>query len=90
MSRRAFLTGACCLALAASPRAQDQPVKPPATRTQVVGYPDLILTPWVLGKLYTVGRPAVDTQRSRPEVLLSEMLARYSGHFVIGRDLDVY
>ena len=35
-------------------------------------------------------RPAVDTQRSRPEVLLNEMISRYSGHVVIGRDLDVY
>ena len=25
-----------------------------------------------------------------PEELQNEMLARYSGHFVIGRDLDVY
>ena len=35
-------------------------------------------------------RPVVDNQRSRPEVLLSEMAARYAGHFVVGRDLDVY
>ena len=35
-------------------------------------------------------RPVVDSQRSRPEVLLSEMTARYSGHVVVGRDLDVY
>ena len=35
-------------------------------------------------------RPGVDNQRSRPEVLLSEMMARYSGHVVVGRDLDVY
>ena len=35
-------------------------------------------------------RPAVDTQRSRPEELLSEMTTRYSGHVVVGRDLDVY
>lgn len=35
-------------------------------------------------------RPAVDTQRSRPEVLLAEMMARYPAHVVVGRDLDVY
>jgi ribonuclease BN (tRNA processing enzyme) len=35
-------------------------------------------------------RPAVDTQRSRPEVLLQEITTRYSGHVVVGRDLDVY
>jgi len=35
-------------------------------------------------------RPAVDSQRSRPEELLSEMITRYSGHVVVGRDLDVY
>jgi ribonuclease Z len=35
-------------------------------------------------------RPAVDSQRSRPEDLLREMMARYSGHVVVGRDLDVY
>lgn len=35
-------------------------------------------------------RPTVDTQRSRPEVLLGEMMEHYSGHFLIGRDLDVY
>jgi ribonuclease BN (tRNA processing enzyme) len=35
-------------------------------------------------------RPVVDSQRSRPEVLLSEMTKRYSGHVVVGRDLDVY
>jgi ribonuclease Z len=34
-------------------------------------------------------RPVVDSQRSRPEVLLEEM-RRYSGRLVIGRDLDVY
>lgn len=27
---------------------------------------------------------------SSPEELYDEMLARYAGHFVIGRDLDVY
>jgi ribonuclease BN (tRNA processing enzyme) len=35
-------------------------------------------------------RPVVDSQRSRPEELLSEMMTRYSGHVVVGRDLDVY
>jgi ribonuclease BN (tRNA processing enzyme) len=35
-------------------------------------------------------RPVVDTQRSRPEMLLQEMTARYPGHVVVGRDLDVY
>lgn len=35
-------------------------------------------------------RPVVDSQRSRPEALLAEMMARYSGHVVVGRDLDVY
>ena len=35
-------------------------------------------------------RPGVDNQRSRPEELLSEMITRYSGHVVVGRDLDVY
>jgi ribonuclease BN (tRNA processing enzyme) len=35
-------------------------------------------------------RPAVDDQRSRPEVLLAEMLAKYSGPVVVGRDLDVF
>jgi ribonuclease BN (tRNA processing enzyme) len=35
-------------------------------------------------------RPVVDTQRSRPEVLLQEMTSRYAGHVVVGRDLDVY
>jgi ribonuclease BN (tRNA processing enzyme) len=35
-------------------------------------------------------RPAVDEQRSRPEVLLQEMMARYPGQVVVGRDLDVY
>ena len=35
-------------------------------------------------------RPAVDNQRSRPEVLLDEMRARYAGQVVVGRDLDVY
>jgi ribonuclease BN (tRNA processing enzyme) len=35
-------------------------------------------------------RPVVDSQRSRPEELLSEMMTRYSGHVVVGRDLDIY
>jgi ribonuclease BN (tRNA processing enzyme) len=35
-------------------------------------------------------RPVVDSRRSRPEQLLSEMMARYAGHVVVGRDLDVY
>ncbi len=35
-------------------------------------------------------RPVVDSQRSRPEELLNEMMTRYSGHVVVGRDLDVY
>lgn len=35
-------------------------------------------------------RPVVDSQRSRPEVLLAEMISRYDGHVVVGRDLDVY
>jgi len=35
-------------------------------------------------------RPVVDSQRSRPEVLLKEITSKYSGHVVVGRDLDVY
>jgi ribonuclease BN (tRNA processing enzyme) len=35
-------------------------------------------------------RPAVDSQRSRPEELLDEMMLRYTGRVVVGRDLDVY
>jgi len=35
-------------------------------------------------------RPVVDNVRSRPEDLLREMMTRYSGHVVVGRDLDVY
>lgn len=35
-------------------------------------------------------RPAVDSQRSRPEELLQEMMSQYSGQVVVGRDLDVY
>jgi ribonuclease Z len=35
-------------------------------------------------------RPVVDSQRSRPDVLLSEVISKYSGHVVVGRDLDVY
>jgi ribonuclease BN (tRNA processing enzyme) len=34
-------------------------------------------------------RPAVDSERSTPAVLLQEMAA-YPGRVVIGRDLDVY
>ena len=34
-------------------------------------------------------RPAVDAERSTPAALLSEM-SKYSGHVVVGRDLDVY
>ena len=34
-------------------------------------------------------RPAVDSERSTPAVLLKEM-AGYPGHVVVGRDLDVY
>jgi ribonuclease BN (tRNA processing enzyme) len=35
-------------------------------------------------------RPVLDSERSRPEVLLREIMAKYSGHVVVGRDLDVY
>ena len=35
-------------------------------------------------------RPAVDSIRSTPGELLNEMTSRYSGHVVVGRDLDVY
>lgn len=35
-------------------------------------------------------RPGVNPQASSPEELLREMTAHYSGHVVIGRDLDVY
>ena len=35
-------------------------------------------------------RPVVDSERSRPEVLLSEITRTYSGHVVVGRDLDVF
>jgi ribonuclease BN (tRNA processing enzyme) len=35
-------------------------------------------------------RPAVDSERSRPEVLLQEMMSKYSGQVIVGRDLDVY
>ena len=35
-------------------------------------------------------RPVVDSQRSRPEELLDEMMMHYAGHVVVGRDLDVY
>jgi ribonuclease BN (tRNA processing enzyme) len=35
-------------------------------------------------------RPVVDNERSRPEVLLNEITRNYSGHVVVGRDLDVF
>jgi ribonuclease BN (tRNA processing enzyme) len=35
-------------------------------------------------------RPAVSSLLSSPEELLNEMTARYSGHVVVGHDLDVY
>jgi hypothetical protein len=35
-------------------------------------------------------RPGVTATASMPDQLLREMSARYSGQFVIGRDLDVY
>jgi ribonuclease BN (tRNA processing enzyme) len=35
-------------------------------------------------------RPVVDSERSRPEELLQEVMAHYAGHVVVGRDLDVY
>src|SRR5207248_1645296 len=35
-------------------------------------------------------RPTVDSVRSTPSELLYEMTSRYSGHVVVGRDLDVY
>src|SRR5713226_1850834 len=35
-------------------------------------------------------RPAVSPLLSSPEELLNEMTARYSGHVVVGHDLDVY
>jgi ribonuclease BN (tRNA processing enzyme) len=35
-------------------------------------------------------RPGVDSQRSRPEVLLAEMMSKYPGQIAVGRDLDVY
>ena len=35
-------------------------------------------------------RPVVDSQRSRPEELLDEMMMHYAGRVVVGRDLDVY
>jgi ribonuclease Z len=35
-------------------------------------------------------RPGVDSQRSRPEILLAEMMSKYSGQISVGRDLDVY
>lgn len=44
----------------------------------------------VLSHASVAWRPVVDNQRSRPEVLLNEITSRYSGHVVVGRDLDVY
>ena len=38
----------------------------------------------------TALRPALNPQASSPEELLSEVTAHYSGHVVVGRDLDVY
>jgi ribonuclease BN (tRNA processing enzyme) len=35
-------------------------------------------------------RPALRPQASSPEELLKEVLSRYSGEVVVGRDLDVY
>jgi len=35
-------------------------------------------------------RPAVNPLSSSPGELLAEMTARYSGHVVVGRDLDIY
>ena len=35
-------------------------------------------------------RPAVNPQVSTPTELLNEIISRYSGHVVVGRDLDVY
>jgi hypothetical protein len=35
-------------------------------------------------------RPVVDSERSRPEVLLNEITRNYAGHVVVGRDLDVF
>jgi ribonuclease BN (tRNA processing enzyme) len=35
-------------------------------------------------------RPAVNPKASSPEKLLDEISSRYSGHVVVGRDLDVY
>jgi len=35
-------------------------------------------------------RPAVSSLSSSPEELLNEMTTRYSGHVVVGHDLDVY
>ncbi len=35
-------------------------------------------------------RPVVNPQASSPEELLSEVTAHFSGHVVVGRDLDVY
>jgi ribonuclease BN (tRNA processing enzyme) len=35
-------------------------------------------------------RPGVAATASTPDALFSEMSSRYSGQFVVGRDLDVY
>jgi ribonuclease BN (tRNA processing enzyme) len=35
-------------------------------------------------------RPGVAVTASTPDTLFNEVSARYSGQFVIGRDLDVY
>ncbi|MGI9167820.1 MAG: MBL fold metallo-hydrolase [Pyrinomonadaceae bacterium] len=67
-----------------------------------VGYPDLIFTPWTVGRrvpLEVYGPKGLKGMTEHllyhysslsPEELIAEMLARYSGHFVIGRDLDIY
>jgi ribonuclease BN (tRNA processing enzyme) len=44
----------------------------------------------VLSHASIAWRPVVDDQRSRPEVLLSEIRSKYAGAVVVGRDLDVY
>jgi ribonuclease BN (tRNA processing enzyme) len=49
-----------------------------------VGYPDLIFTPWTVGR-----REPLEVCVSDDE-LQTDMMSRYQGHFVIGRDLDVY
>ncbi|HSL68953.1 MAG TPA: hypothetical protein VK864_01860 [Longimicrobiales bacterium] len=91
------------LVVAGSLTAEESQVKAPASHTQVVllgtgsppADPDrsgpataIVVngTPYLVDLL----RPVVDRQRSRPEVLLSEITARYSGPVVVGRDLDVF